>query len=84
MDDQTISREVKHRFQVASQPGSGTASLVVPTEKCLEVDDAATIQAICCRLGLATGIPGLHMRTIYAACRTALKWDHAPCWQIAQ
>jgi hypothetical protein len=43
----TISRQVKHRFQVASQRGSGTASLVVPTEKCLEMDDAATIQAIC-------------------------------------
>ncbi len=39
------------------------ASLVVPTEKCLEMDDAATvtIQATCCRLGLA--IPGLQMRT---------------------
>jgi hypothetical protein len=61
MDDPTISRKVKHRFQVASQRGSGTASLVVPTEKCLEMDDDATIQAICCRLGLA--IPGLHMRT---------------------
>ncbi len=51
----------KHRIQVASQRGSGTASLVVPTEKCLEMDDDATIQAVCCRLGLA--IPGLHMRT---------------------
>ena len=61
MDDPNISRQVKHRLQVASQPGSGTASLVVPTEKCLEMDDAATMQAICCRLGLA--IPGLHMRT---------------------
>ncbi len=37
------------------------AAYIVPTEKCLEIDDAATIQAICCRLGLA--IPGLHMRT---------------------
>jgi hypothetical protein len=34
---------------------------IVPTEKCLEMGDAATLQAICCRLGLA--IPGLHMRT---------------------
>jgi hypothetical protein len=63
MDDPNISRQVKHRLQVtvASQPGSGTASLVVPTEKCLEMGDAATLQAICCRLGLT--IPGLHMRT---------------------
>jgi hypothetical protein len=63
MDDPTISRQVKHRLQVASQRGSGTASLVVPTEKCLEMDDDATVHAICqcCRLGLA--IPGLHMRT---------------------
>ena len=55
-DDPNISRQVKHRIQVASQPGSGTASLVVPTEKCSEMGDAATLQAICCRLGLA--IPG--------------------------
>jgi hypothetical protein len=61
MDDPNISRQVKHRLQVASQPGSGTASLVVPTEKCLEMGDAATLQAICCRLGLT--IPGLHLRT---------------------
>ena len=61
MDDPTINRQVKHRFQVASQRGSGKASLVVPTAKCLEMDDDATIQAICCRLGLV--IPGLHMRT---------------------
>ena len=61
MDDPNISRQVKHRLQVASQPGSGTASLVVPTEKCLEMGDAATLQAICCRLGLA--IPGLHLQT---------------------
>ncbi len=61
MDDPNISRQVKHRLQVASQPGSGTASLVVPTAKCLEMGDAATLQAICCRLGLP--IPGLHMRT---------------------
>ncbi len=65
MDDPTISRQEKHRLQVASQRGSGTASLVVPTEKCLpvEMDDDATVQAICqcCRLGLT--IPGLHMRT---------------------
>ena len=61
MDDPNISRQVKHRIQVASQRGSGTASLVVPTEKCLEMDDNATLQAVCCRLGLP--IPGLHMRT---------------------
>jgi hypothetical protein len=64
MDDPEISsidRKVKHRIQVASQPGSGTASLVVPTEKCLDMDDNATIQATCCRLGLP--IPGLHLRT---------------------
>jgi hypothetical protein len=61
MDDPTIDRRVKHRIQVASQRGSGTASLVVPTESCLEMDDDATIQAACCRLGLA--IPGLHLRT---------------------
>ncbi len=56
MDDLTINRRVKHRIQVASQRGSGTASLVVPTENCLEMDDDATImiQAACCRLGLAT------------------------------
>ena len=30
-------------------------------ESCLEMDDDATIQAACCRLGLA--IPGLHLRT---------------------
>ncbi len=48
MDDPNImiSRQVKHRLQVASQPGSGTASLVVPTEKCLEMGDAATLQAV--------------------------------------
>jgi hypothetical protein len=61
MDDPNISRQVKHRLQVASQRGSRTASLVVPTEKCLEMHDDAKIQATCCRLGLA--IPGLHMRT---------------------
>ena len=61
MDDPNISRRVKHRIQVASQRGSGTASLVVPTENCLEMDDDATIQAVCCRLGLA--IPGLNLRT---------------------
>ncbi len=61
MDDPTINRRVKHRIQVASQRGSGTASVVVPTENCLEMDDDATIQAVCCRLGLA--IPGLHLRT---------------------
>ena len=61
MDDPNISRRVKHRIQVASQRGSGTASLVVPTENCLEMDDDATIQAVCCRLGLA--IPGLHLQT---------------------
>ena len=61
MDDPNISRQVKHRIQVASQRGSGTASLVVPTEKCLEMDDDAALQAVCCRLGLP--IPGLHMRT---------------------
>ena len=63
MDDPTtgINRRVKHRIQVASQRGSGTASLVVPTESCLEMDDDATIQAVCCRLCLA--IPGLHLRT---------------------
>ena len=46
MDDPNISRRVKHRIQVASQRGSGTASLVVPsglpTENCLEMDDDAT------------------------------------------
>ena len=31
MDDPNISKEIKHRIQVASQPGSGTASLMVPT-----------------------------------------------------
>ena len=36
MDDPNISRQVKHRIQVASQRGSGTASLVVPTAECLE------------------------------------------------
>ena len=56
MDNQDISRRVKHRIQVASQPGSGTASLVVPTEECLDMDDNATIQAVCCGLGLS--IPG--------------------------
>jgi hypothetical protein len=65
MDDLTINRRVKHRIQleVTSQRGSGTASLVVrvPNENCLEMDDDATIQAACCRLGLA--IPGLHLRT---------------------
>ena len=61
MDNPDISREVKHRIQVALQPGSGTASLVVPTEECLDIDDNAAIQATCCRLGLT--IPGLHMRT---------------------
>jgi hypothetical protein len=35
MDDPTINRRVKHRIQVASQRGSGTASLAVPTEKLL-------------------------------------------------
>ena len=49
MDDPNISREIKHRIQVglevASQPGSGTASLIVPTEKCLDMDDNAAIQA---------------------------------------
>ena len=35
--------------------------MVVPTEKCLEMDDDAALQAVCCRLGLP--IPGLHMRT---------------------
>jgi len=61
MDDPNVSPSVKHRFQVASQPGSGKASMVVPTEKCLEMDDDAALQAVCCRLGLP--IPGLHMRT---------------------
>ena len=49
MDDPTINRRVKRRFQVASQRGSGKASLVVPTAKCLEMGDDATLQAICCR-----------------------------------
>ena len=61
MDNPTVSSRVKHRIQVASQRGSGTASLVVPTEKCLEMDDNAALQAVCCRLGLP--VPGLHMRT---------------------
>jgi hypothetical protein len=61
MDNPDISRKVEHRIQVASQPGSETASLVVPTEECLDMDDDATIQAVCCRLGIA--IRGLHMRT---------------------
>ena len=61
MDDPNVDPRVKHRIQVASQRGSGTASLVVPTEKCLEMDDNAALQAICCRLGLP--IPGLHMQT---------------------
>ena len=52
MDDQTAHRQVKHRFQVASQPGSGKANLVVPTEKYLETEDDATMQAACGRLGL--------------------------------
>jgi hypothetical protein len=73
MDDPDISREVKHRIQVASQPGSGTASLImivtvrVPTEleECLDTASHraamdAAIQAACCRLGLP--IPGLHLR----------------------
>ena len=62
MDDPTVSSRVKHRihWQVASQQGSGTASMVVPTEKCLEMDDDAALQAVCCRLGLP--IQGLHMR----------------------
>ncbi len=77
MDDPTISRKVKHRFQVASQPGLGRASLVVPTDKCLEMDDAATLlQAICCRLGLATASPACTCER--DACRAALKWDHTP------
>jgi hypothetical protein len=73
MNDPDINRKVKHRIQVAShiamQPGSGTASLVVPTEKCLDMNDNlnATIhwQAICCRgrLGLSIPGPGLHLRT---------------------
>jgi hypothetical protein len=71
MDDPTIDRRVKHRIQVASQRGSGTASLVVPTESCLEMDDDATIQAACCRLGLAT--PACTCER--DACRIALKWD---------
>ena len=54
MDDSTVGQRVKHRFQVASQRGSGTASLIVPTEKCLEMDDNAALQAVCCRLGLGT------------------------------
>jgi hypothetical protein len=61
MDDPNISKLVKHRIQVASQPGSGTASLIVPTDKCLDMDDDAALQAVCCRLGLP--IPGLHLRT---------------------
>ena len=61
MDDPKISRQIKHRFQVASQPGSGTASLIVPTDKCLDMDDDAALQAVCCRLGLP--IPGFHLRT---------------------
>jgi hypothetical protein len=46
MDDPAISGQVKHRVQVSSQPGSGMASLVVPTLFCRTMDDNATIQAI--------------------------------------
>jgi hypothetical protein len=60
MNDPKTHRQIKHRFQVASQPGSGTASLIVPTDKCLDMDDDAALQAVCCRLGLP--IPGLHSR----------------------
>jgi hypothetical protein len=37
MNDPDIDRKVKHRIQVASQPGSGTVSLVAPTEECLDM-----------------------------------------------
>jgi hypothetical protein len=84
MDDQTISRQVKHRFQVATQPGSGKASLVVPTEKCLEMDDAATIQAVTKQSAADLVSPSQACTCERDACRTALKWDHTPCWQIAQ
>jgi hypothetical protein len=92
MNDPDINRKVKHRIQVASQPGllgSRTARLVVPTEECLDSDmddsDNATIQAICCRLGLP--IPGLHLRT--RCLSNCTHWQmgpprRMPRWQIAQ
>ena len=76
MDDLTINRRVpvKHRIQGASQRGSGTASLVVPTENCLEMDDDATIQAVCSAADLVSPSPACTCKR--DACRTALKWDH--------
>ena len=76
MDDPAVSKQVQHRIQVASLSGSGTlaASLVIPTVtlECLDMDDSAAIQAVCCRLGLP--IPGVHLQTRCLPNCTQMEW----------
>ena len=61
MDDAAVCDKVKHRFQIASQYGSGVASMTVATFFKLDLSDVAALQAVCNRLGLA--LPGLTPQT---------------------